>query len=156
MGCATGADVRVGGSKPRLVAITEAVRWDVHPLRWEPPGKSVLLAVLIMVSAVTAAMGFEHWLYGAFSMVVLTIAMSRYFFPTHYAIDTTGINTVHLGLRRSIPWGDFRRVDEHRDGVFLSPLVRPGRLDSFRGIFLRYHQNREEVIYFVRQHVSGR
>ena len=124
-------------------------------MRREPPIKSVLLVGLIAASSTVAVIGFEHWLYGVFSLVVLILSLSRYFFPTYYTLDGEGIVSAHLGLSRRRRWLEFQRVDEHRDGVFLGPFLRPSRLDSFRGILLRFHQNREEVVYFVRRHVSG-
>ncbi|MEE2874680.1 MAG: hypothetical protein VX893_17430 [Candidatus Latescibacterota bacterium] len=137
------------------MAVADVIRWQVHPLRWEPPVKSALLAGLILASAASAAIGFEHWLYGAFSLIVLVIALSRYFFPTLYALNGEGFVSAHLGLSRRRSWAEFQRVDEHRDGVFLGPFTRSGRLDSFRGVFLRFHQNRDEVVYFVRHYVPG-
>ncbi|HIG55786.1 MAG TPA: hypothetical protein EYG11_04175 [Candidatus Latescibacteria bacterium] len=135
--------------------LADALHWQVHPLRWESPVKSALLAGLILASSASAAIGFEHWLYGGFSLLVLLIAVSRYFFPTQYILDGEGLVSVHLGLSRRRSWTEFQRVDEHRDGIFLGPFVRSGRLDSFRGVFLRFHQNREEVVYFVRHHVPA-
>ena len=115
----------------------------------------MLLVALIVASSAAAAVGFEHWFYGAFSLGALTISLSRYFFPTRYVLDGKGINSEHLGLKQRRSWAEFRRVEEHRDGIFLRPSVRPSRLDSFRGVFLRCDQNREDVARFVRCHVPS-
>ncbi len=131
------------------------LRWAIHPLRRERPAKSVLLVALIIASSAAAAFGFEHWLYGAFSLGALTASLSRYFFPTRYVLDSEGINSEHLGFKQRRSWAEFRRVDEHWDGIFLRPSARPSRLDSFRGVFLRFEQNREEVVHFVRCHVPS-
>jgi len=137
------------------VSSTDALRWESHPLRREKPAKSVLLVALIVAAAVAAAVGFEHWFYGVFSLGALTASLSRYFFATRYVLDGAGISSEHLGLKQRRSWAEFRRADEHRDGIFLRPSARPGRLDSFRGVFLRFDQNREEVAHFVRCHVSS-
>lgn len=133
----------------------DTLRWESHPLRREQPAKSMLLIALIIASSVAAAFGFEHWFYGVFSLGALTAALSRYFFATRYALDGTGVSSEHLGLKQHRPWAEFRRADQHRDGIFLRPSARPGRLDSFRGVFLRFDQNREEVARFVRCHVPS-
>ena len=135
--------------------MADVLRWEDHPLRSESPARSAALAGLIAASAVAAAVGFGHWFYGAFSLAVLTLSVSRYFFPTHYQLDGAGVASYHLGIGRSRRWDEFRRVDERADGLFLSPFARPRRLDAFRGVFLRCHQNREEVVYFVRRHVEN-
>jgi hypothetical protein len=115
----------------------------------------VLLAALIIASSAAVAFGFAHWFYGVFSLGALTASLSRYFFPTRYALDGDGVSTQHLGLKQRRSWAEFRRADEHRDGIFLSPSARPSRLDSFRGVFLRFAQNREDVVRFVRCHVPS-
>ena len=135
---------------------TDALCWESHPLRREKPAKSILLVALIVSAAVAAAVGFEHWFYGVFSLGALTASLSRYFFPTRYVLDGAGISSEHLGLKQRRSWAEFRRADEHRDGIFLRPSLRSSRLDSFRGVFLRFDQNREEVAHFVRCHVSSR
>lgn len=130
-----------------------SLRWESHPLRREKPAKSMLLVALIVAAAAAAAFSFEHWFYGVFSLAVLTASLSRYFFPTRYALGGEGISSEHLGRKQRRSWAEFRRVEEQRDGIFLRPSARPSRLDSFRGVFLRCDQNREEVARFVRYHV---
>ncbi len=132
-----------------------SLRWETHPLRRERPAKSVLLVALIIASSAAAAFGLEHWFYGVFSLGALTASLSRYFFLTRYALDGEGVSSEHLGFKQRRSWAEFRRADEHRDGIFLRPSVRPSRLDSFRGVFLRFEQNREEVASFVRCHVPN-
>ena len=136
--------------------MVDVLRWEDHPLRSESPARSAALAGLIVASALAASVGFGHWLYGAFSLAVLTLSVSRYLFPTHYELDGVGVASRHLGVGRSRCWDEFRRVEERADGLFLSPFEGPRRLDAFRGVFLRFHQNREEVVYFVRHHVKNR
>ena len=133
----------------------EGIDWVAHPSRHEPWPKTALLVAIIVGVAVVAAQALAHWFYGLVSLLVLTASLVRYFFPTHYALDAEGVECTLLGFVRRYAWTRFRRVDAHRDGVFLGPLPRPTRLDSFRGVFLRFHQNREEVVYFVRRHVPG-
>ena len=134
---------------------TDALRWESHPLRREKSTKSILLVALIVASSTAAAFGFEHWFYGVFSLGALTASLSRYFFPTCYVLDGEGVSSEHLGFKQRRPWAEFRRADEHRDGIFLRPSARPGRLDSFRGVFLRFNKNREDVARFVRCHVPS-
>lgn len=137
------------------MSCADTLQWESFPLRREKPAKSMLLVALIVASSAAAAIGFEHWFYGLFSLAALTASLSRYFFPTRYVLNGEGISSEHLGLKRRRFWGEFRRADEQRDGIFLRPSVRPSRLDSFRGVFLRFDQNRAEVARFVRCHVPN-
>ena len=133
----------------------DILRWESHPLRREKPAKSMLLIALIVASSASSAVGFEHWFYGVFALGALTAALSRYFFLTRYALDGEGVRSKHLGLKQRRSWAEFRRADEQQEGIFLAPSTHPGRLDSFRGVFLRFDHNREEVARFVRCHVPS-
>jgi hypothetical protein len=132
-----------------------SLNWTAHPLRQEPLFKSALLIAIIAGVVAMVVDAFGHALYGLVSLMVLTLSLARYFFPTRYALDEEGCQVqALLGFVRRYPWTQFRRADVHREGIFLSPFARPSRLDTFRGTFLKFHQNRDEVLYFVRRHVT--
>jgi hypothetical protein len=128
--------------------------WRSYPLAQEAPFKSALLMAMMGGVSLGAGLSFAHWFYGALSLGVLILSLSRYFFPTLYALDQGGVHSRHLGWSRHYSWKQFRRAEVRADGVFLSPFVRPSRLDSFRGLFLRFHRNGHQVVYFVRLHVA--
>ena len=65
-----------------------------------------------------------------------------------------GLECRHLGRRQARQWTQFHRIDTRPNGLFLSPFTRPSRLDSFRGFFLPFHQNRDAVVYYVRRYVD--
>ena len=129
--------------------------WSSHPLAQEPRGRSVVLGVVIGAVSLASALAFQGLGYGLISLVVLTGSMSRYFLPTRYRLDAVGVRASHLGRSRTQAWEQIRRAEPRRDGVFLSPFPRPSRLDSFRGIYLRFHDNQDEVREFVQAHVAA-
>ncbi len=108
-------------------------------------GTLIGLSILVWIS-------FGHVGYGFLSLAVLAGSLSRYFVPTRYKFDKQGVETSHLGSRRRLSWDEVRRVRIVEDGVFLSPFKTPSRLDAFRGTFLRFRQNRNEVVQLVREH----
>ena len=125
------------------------LRWTVHPLRDEPGSKSALLVGIILVLTAGIWISFHSSGYGFLTFGLLTGAMSRYFLPTRYALAPQGIAISHLGVKRRVPWAQFRRATRHADGVFLSPFSRPNRLDTFRGYFLRFANNGDEVMHGI-------
>ncbi len=131
----------------------QSVTWTAHPLRSESPVKSASLVIIIFGTSVVVGLSFQSIYFAFFSVVVLTVAMSRYFLPTHYAIDGQGIAILHMGVCRHHLWSQFRRVTRHCDGLFLSPFDRPNRLDSFRGHFLRTDHHTDEVFHVVQHHI---
>jgi hypothetical protein len=47
-------------------------------------------------------------------------------------------------------WSQYRSCYPDKNGVLLSPFVRPSRLENFRGTYIRFWNNREEVVSFVK------
>ena len=131
-----------------------ALHWTAHPLVQGSAARSVALCGAIMAFSVLAADAFGHLLFGLVSFAVLAASMSRYLLPTHYVLDETGVICRHLFRHRRLSWARIRRADVHRDGLFLSPFPRSCRLDSFRGVFLRFHENDEAVTAFAQAHVA--
>ena len=127
----------------------EELRWTVHPLVDEPRAKSGLLLVIILGLSAVVSISFGGGGYGLLAFGLLTASLSRYFLPTRYRLSVTGVRISHLGMQRQVPWEQVRRFSTHPDGIFLSPFDRPNRLDAFRGHFIRFGKNREDVIRFV-------
>ncbi len=134
--------------------VPTALSWKAHPLVDEPRAKSALLCALIAGFTIGVTLSFEGLAYGLITLVVLTLSLSRYLLPTHYALDEGGIKIAHLGRKQQRPWALFQRADIHKDGIFLSPFARARRLDSFRGCFLRFGAEQDPVIHFVQTHVA--
>jgi len=78
-----------------------------------------------------------------------------YFLPTWYELDADGVAVRFLGRTRWVAWTEVRRTQVHGEGVQLSPFERPSRLESFRGTFLRFAGNRDEVVSFVKGQVAA-
>ena len=143
------------GALPDGNAFPAELHWAAHPLLDEPPAKSALLIAIILGVSVVASVSFGGIGYGLLSMALLAVALSRYFVPTRYALDGAGAQVSHLGARRQISWAQVRSIGMDAQGVFLSPFSRPHRLAPFRGCFLRFGNNRDEIIRFVRTHVPA-
>ena len=130
--------------------------WEVHPLRQEKASKSLSLIVIVATVSWSTAYSFGHFGYGLLSLCVLVLSMAHYFFPSRYKLDEIGVSRDILGRQTRRVWTDFRRVDARSNGLFLSPFARPSRLDSFRGFFLPFHAEGDQVVYYVQQHVDLR
>ncbi len=128
--------------------------WRSHPLVDEFP-RSVLLPVAILAAACAASVAFSGLGYGLIAAAVLTASLGRYLLPTSYELREDGAVVHFLGRGRRVPWGEVKRVEVGRDGVFLSPFPERSRLDSFRGTFLRFNGNRDEVLGFVHEKVAA-
>lgn len=143
------------GLEPEEATGKGTIHWISHPLVQEPWIKTALLCAIVAGFSLGAMFSFDGLVYGLVALVVLASSMARYWLPTRYVVDEQGVQMTLLGWERRRPWSQFRRVDIHRDGLFLSPFAHSSRLDSFRGCFLRLHAGREDVVDFVRERVAN-
>jgi hypothetical protein len=104
---------------------------------------------------VAAGVGFGGAGYALLAAAMLAVSLARYFLPTWYELGEAGVAVRFLGRVRAVPWSQVQRVATHREGVFLSPFERPSRLDPFRGTFLRFAGNADEVVSFVESRVAA-
>ncbi len=128
----------------------ETLRWRSFPLVDDFPRSLVLVAAVVAI-CVVVAMAFGGAGYGLLSLALLGVSLARYFVPTNFELDEEGATVRLLGQVRRVPWSQVRRVSVDRTGVHLSPFARPSRLDSFRGTYLRFAGNADEVVSFVKR-----
>ncbi len=128
--------------------MAESLRWRSHPVVDDYPRSLGLIAVVTAV-CVGVWVSFDGIGYALLAMAFLVGSLVRYFVPTHYELDAAGVSVRFLGHVRRVPWGQIRRFAVRREGVQMSPFERPSRLEAFRGTFVRFAGNRDEVVSFV-------
>ena len=122
----------------------ERYAWVVLPYRRQPLKTVVLVLTLIVIWAGVYFLFGDPWILG-FSFVVLFGSVFYYFFPMKYTLDEDGITLRGVFTSKFRAWSEFRRWESDRYGVFLSPFQRASRLDNFRGVYVRFGEDPEEV-----------
>lgn len=131
------------GLSAKNVSMTEIradsrLRWQVHGLRENPSGLG-LVAAGYSVALLLWQWIFPHPLALALPLVAMTSALSDYLFPIRYRIDDAGVHADCGPFQRlHLAWSDIRRIQRGNDGIYVSSLRTPSRLDQFRGIRLRF------------------
>jgi hypothetical protein len=69
-------------------------------------------------------------------------------------LDEEGITVKGTTVKRNKKWTEFRSYYKDKNGVFLSPFPRPTRLENYRGLYIRFSENEEEVMDFVSSHIE--
>ena len=131
-----------------------SLTWTVHPVVDRPRAAMAMVALILAILALVR-LNYPEPGWTAFAAVILCLSLARFFFPTTYRLDDEGIHTRFLGISRDYRWGVYRRIESGRNGVFLSPFVKPDRLDNFRGLMLLAGSNREAVEAFARKKIFG-
>ncbi len=122
--------------------------WSVH-LAKEQPAKAVMCLALIAF-AMTAGYHAVGLLGPVAAAAAMLGALSEFLFPVTYQITREGASCRMLFKSADIKWERVRRCYVDRTGVKLSPLAHPTRLEAFRGVYLRFSGNDEQVIDAVR------
>jgi hypothetical protein len=126
------------------------LEWRVHMARAAPRRTAGVILAAAGAGAVTWLV-FANPLLALAAIAIVIASVAEFLFPIHYRLTERGAE-MRYGLSRSlIDWPQVRKCYLFPDGVKLSPLRVPSRLEAFRGVFLRFADNREQVLEFVRQ-----
>jgi len=140
-----------GGSEFSSDAETQNIpekEWVVHSLteNWK---KSACLIVFLLFIWVLVYLFFQSFFYMILSVVVLLGSLSSFFLPVRYVFYSDRV-IIHFFLgKRSKPWSVFKNYYVDKNGVLLSPFPKPSRLDTFRGMYIRFRSNRAEIIDYI-------
>lgn len=98
-----------------------------------------LAGLLLLRSPLAALLGFA----------VVIASCSELFIPLKYSLSAERA-TVRCGLNTSEMFPDrVRSIVEDAGGVKLSPLAPGGRMEPFRGVYLRFGENRTEIMRII-------
>jgi len=126
----------------------ETLRWTVHLAREHPT--KLFASIGACALAAWCAAGILGWI-GALAVVVVVVcALAEFLFPVSYQITTDEASCRTVFARTSITWEKVKNCYLDNLGIKLSPLAKGSRLEAYRGIYLRFAGNREEVIQAVR------
>jgi len=132
----------------------DLLEWKSHPVKRRPLISVLATLFLTLVAAVvffaTESMGFA-----LLALVVLFASLARFYFPTSYRLSDRRITVKTVTQTLHKDWSHYRSCYVDKNGILLSPFTRPSRLENFRGLFLLFAGNREEVTAFVRARLSG-
>ncbi len=124
--------------------------WSVHPLRRDWRVSAGVMALLFLV-------WWGVWLWTRsrpltfLSVIVMLVSLSSFFFPVTFTLDQESVTVESAFTTKRRKWEEFKSfwVDNH--GVLLSPFEKRSRLESFRGLYIRFADNRDEVVEFIQR-----
>ncbi len=123
------------------------IEWISFPAV-EDPRKTIIVTIFIL--GISTALYVLHGpIYGILSILFLGFSLLPYYTPTKYRLDKDGIEIKKLFYTIEKKWSSYRSFYPDKNGVLLSPFPMPTRLENFRGIYIRFRDNRDEVIPFI-------
>jgi len=88
-------------------------------------------------------------IWSLFGVVLLVGMTASIYLPVRYRLDDRGVTTFFLWVPTTRPWNHYRNYYVHDTGIHLTTMAEPSPLDAFRGHYIQYGQNRDEVKAFV-------
>lgn len=132
------------------VSTQPVLAWKVHLVR-EEPAKLFLVGPVVLAGLLVSYLIFQSLLFTAAALFLVVSSLAEFLFPIRYEIDRRGVSSRTLLSRTFIEWDRVKKYYLDDCGIKLSPLVRPGRLEAYRGVYLRFGSRRDEVIEAVRR-----
>ena len=121
------------------------LKWNVLLMRRNPM-KGYVAAFCAVISVVLGVVLLGHWIFGVLGLWFFLTATIEYFYPITYTISQEGAQARCLWHWQQIKWQTVRRIYVGNEGVKLSSLENPSRLEAYRGVYLRFNNNREQVL----------
>jgi len=133
-------DAALGAHNPRARLV-----WSVRPCAGSPVLAVAVAALVLSISfAVQLYFGSPWW--GGLAFVLLALSVLPYYAVTQYELNEEGVIARGPFATQRRSWSEIRRYFPYPDGVLLSPLTTSSRLALTRGLFVRFHDNRDEVL----------
>lgn len=123
--------------------------WTVH-LASDYPSKTIISLIGIAVACITAYFTIGNMIASLIIGIALIASLADFLFPIRYIITSQSAICLMPFKKAEIRWSDVKRCYLDNMGVKLSPFDRTSRLEAFRGVFLRFSDNKEQVIEVVR------
>ena len=127
----------------------DELTWISHPAKLRKPAAAITIIFILVILTAIFAMT-KSWVMVILGMLIFTGSLSTFFYPTRYEITADKVKIKYMFTTVVKDLSMFRSFYPDKRGVLLSPFIRPSRLENFRGIYLRYHDNKVEVDAFIK------
>ncbi len=127
--------------------------WVVHALRRQH-AKTAILAAVLTLTAAFIYLNTASLVWTAASLLILLFGVLDFVMPVTFSLTEWGVESKVVFYRRRKPWSMLRSYSLDRNGVLVSPFPDRSRLEAFRGLYIRFSGNRDEVVGFIRDHLE--
>ncbi|MCD6098889.1 hypothetical protein J7K18_08415 [bacterium] len=131
----------------------ESIEWVFFPIK-ERPEKGVIGVLILLFVFFFSTWYMENIAFGGIFSLVAFLSLLNLFFPTRFTLTKDGVKKRLIGIVQFKEWKHFKSFYPDKNGVLLSPFKSTSWLENFRGMYLNFSGNREEVIEFVKAHIK--
>lgn len=131
----------------------ETFAWTTHPVR-NRPLVAVLVTLFILTIGIIVFYMTMSKAFAVLALLMLFVSLSKFYLPTRYRLSEKSVTVKTTSQTITKSWSNYRSMYPDKNGLLLSPFLEPSRLESFRGIYLIFAQNRDEVIRFAEKQLN--
>jgi len=132
----------------------KVLKWSTHPVK-KNALVSISVVLFLLVLWWVVYLTTDSVFLTVLSVVIMLGSLSSFFLPTYYELDQKKVKIKFFFTTREREWRMFRSFYVDKNGVLLSPFEKPSRLENFRGIYVRFNQNKKQVVDFVESKIRG-
>ena len=136
------------------VAISDPVLlvWTSQPAKARPR-VAIAVGVFIVALVYLSYVLTESPLFAVVAALILWGSLSQFYLRTTFEFTEQKVKVKYAVNKVEKDWSQYRSYYVDKNGVLLSPFVRPSRLENFRGIYIRFADNRDEVVAIVKSKI---
>lgn len=127
--------------------------WRIHPFMENAKISVMVIGIIVFICSVVY-ISFSSIFWVVLSFIFLFVSLSPFFFPTNFSMNDKEVKVKRVFTTIIRPWERFKGFYYDKNGVQLTPFTYPSRLDSYRGLFLKFGNNKKEIIDFIKKHLS--
>lgn len=137
------------------MALEDTLEWRIDLGASEPKKKGIVLFAAFAVAAIGVLLPYSGLVYGMVGFGLIVSSNAELFLPQIYKVSQSGVER-KCGLSlSSMEWDQVKRVMVDESGVKCSPFTKSTRTEPFRGVYLRFANNRELVLAKIHEHFHG-
>ena len=138
-----------------IAPVTESVllSWSTHPAAARPLVTTLVILFLIVLAALVYLLTYSA-IFTVIAALILYGSLTQYFTKTIYEFTDTKVRVKYVVNKIEKEWTQYRSYYADKNGVLLSPFPSPSRLENFRGLFIRFAGNKDQVMEIVRRKIN--
>lgn len=135
-------------------ATDRVLEWTVHPVR-ESLSKAVIAVVFPVAVSALVLLWTRSGFWTGLGFILLFASEFPFFIKTSYRFDGAGVSMRRGGVVIAKKWDQLRSYYPDRNGVQLSPYLKPSWMENFRGMYLQFGRHREEILKYLEVQIGG-
>lgn len=141
-------------------ALSDRAERSSEPLIWvvrlwaSQPSRRWTVLVFALLAAVIGYLLLQNVVAAFVGFAAVMLSTAEFWLPLRFKLDESGASSRCGISETAIEWANIKRAVLSVEGIKLSPHEVEKATSPFRGVFLRFAGNREQVVEAVRKRVN--